>query len=73
MDDAVAHLQEIIVIKDAVNNDDLQTTSLLKRKQGAASREGQGQAIRAWGSHWRSSVMYALLVQVAETKTPTGT
>lgn len=73
VDDAVYHLQDIITIKDAVNNDDSQTTSPLKRKQGAASRESQGQAIRTWGSHWRSSVVYAFLTQVAETETPAGT
>jgi hypothetical protein len=73
VDDAVYHLQDIITIKDATNNDDSQTTSPLKRKQGAASRESQGQAIRTWGSHWRSSVVYTFLTQVAETETPAGT
>ena len=73
VDDGVMHLPEVIAIKDAVNNDGLETTSPLKRKQGTTTRESQGQAIRGLGSYWRSSVIYALLTQVAEAETPTGT
>lgn len=72
IDDAVYHLQDIVEKKDAVTHTD-QTTSLpLKRKQGASAenqRQMQGLAIRKWGSNWRSSVMYALLTEIAESKT----
>lgn len=72
VDGAVSHLPEIVAIKDSFNNRGPTTTSPLKRKQGATSRETQGQAIRHWGSQWRSSVMYSLLTQVAEGETDTG-
>lgn len=72
VDDAVSDLQDIVEKKDAVSHE-AQTANLpLKRKQGACAesqREMQGLAIRKWGSNWRSSAMYALLTEVAETKT----
>lgn len=72
VDDAVSHLPDIVEKKDAVSHEDQTTTLPLKRKQGACAesqREMQGLAIRKWGSNWRSSAMYALLTEVAETKT----
>lgn len=72
VDDAVSHLQDIVEKKDAVSHEDQTTTLPLKRKQGACAesqREMQGLAIRKWGSNWRCSAMYALLTEVAETKT----
>lgn len=72
IDDAVSHLEEIITMKDSLSSPDTATTSPLKRKQSATSREAQGQAIRSWGSHWRSSVLYALLVQISEVDDPGG-
>ena len=74
VDDATSHLQDIIEMKDAFNHEDQTANLLLKRKQGNGAktqREIQGSAIRKWGSNWRSSVMYALLTEVAETKTET--
>ena len=72
VDDAASHLQDIIEKKDAFNHEGCPPTVPLKRKQGASleiQRETQGLAIRKWGFNWRSSVMYALLTEVAETKT----
>ena len=69
VDDAASHLQDIVDKKDAFNDEDRLTTV---RKQGASpeiEREIQGLAIRKWGSNWRSSVMYALLTEIAETET----
>ena len=74
VDDAASHLQDIVEKKDAFNYEEQPTTVPLKRKQGASSeiqREMQGLAIRKWGPNWRSSVMYALLAEVAETRTET--
>lgn len=74
VDDAVSHLQDIVEKKEAINFEDQTTTLPLERKQGASSedqREIQGLAIRKWGSNWRSSVIYALLTEVAETRTET--
>ena len=70
--EAVSYLPEIIAMKNAFCAYENLTTSPLKRKQSAVSREDQGQAIRRWGSHWRSSVMYALLVEIAESETQIG-
>lgn len=74
VDVAVSHLQDIVEKKDAASYEDQTATLSLKRKQGASAespRVMQGLAIRKWGSNWRSSVMYALLTEVAETKTAT--
>lgn len=74
VDDAVSHLQDIVEKKNAITLENQTTILPLKRKQGASSetqREIQGLAIRKWGSNWRSSVIYALLIEVAETKTET--
>ncbi|KAI4170764.1 MAG: hypothetical protein LQ343_004726 [Gyalolechia ehrenbergii] len=65
VENAVAHLDEIIQIKDATVNP-ASTTSPLKRKQNSPSRSEQGMTIRRWGPRWRSSVMYALLTQIVE-------
>jgi len=72
VDDAVAHRHEIIAMKEAVMEEEKPRPSSLKRKQEADLRVAQGLAIRRWGSHWRSSVMYALLVQVSEADLESG-
>ena len=72
IDDAASQLQDIVEKKNAFSHKDHSTTVPLKRKQGASpeiQRQMQGLAIRKWGSNWRSSVIYALLTEVAETKT----
>ena len=74
VDDAASDLQDIVEKKDFFNHEDQTTTSPLQRMQSANAniqREIQGLAIRKWGYNWRSSVMYALLSEVAETKTET--
>ena len=74
VDDAASHLQDIVEKKNAFKREDQPTTAPLKRKQGPSpeiQREMQGLAIRKWGFNWRSSVMYALLTEVVETKTET--
>lgn len=73
IDDAVANMQEIITMKEAGFQEKQPTSSPLKRKHEATVRVAQGQAIRGWGSHWRSSVVYALLLQVSEAKSESGT
>lgn len=72
VDEAVSHLDEIIAMKNDVNDQSQQTTSPLKRKHGTADRASQGQSIRKWGTHWRTSVIHALLTQVGESETPSG-
>ncbi len=72
VDDAAFYLQEIVENKDTFNYGEPTTTLPLKQEQGTSAeiqRETQGLAIRKWGSNWRSSVMYALLTEVVETKT----
>ena len=72
VDNAISHREEIVRIKDEVNYDSQPSTVPSKRKQGSSSRESQGQAIRRWGSNWRSSVLYALLTEVTKTESLTG-
>ncbi len=72
VDDAVSHLEDIIAIKNSVNDQTQPTTSPLERKQGVTDRVSQGQAIRRWGSKWRVSVIYALLTQIGECAARSG-
>lgn len=66
IDNAAAHLMDIIQVKDATAGQGSSTSSPLKRKRESVSREIQGMAIRRWGATWRSSVVYALLTQASE-------
>lgn len=72
IDDAVSHLNEIVTMKDSLNDHSPPTTSPLKRKQSTIERVSQGLSIRNWGSDWRVSVIYALLTQVGESETSSG-
>lgn len=72
VDDAVSHLEEIVTMKNGVNDHSQPATSPLKRKQSTGDRVSQGQSIRRWGTKWRTSVIYALLTQVGESETPGG-
>ena len=66
IDDAVANRKEIVALKNAaVEGEDLASSSP-KRKKSPIGRDIQGQAIRSWGSNWRSAVIYALLTDVFE-------
>ena len=66
VENAVVNLDGIIQIKDAAIGRTSFTTSPLKRKLESPTRLEQGMAIRRWGPHWRSSVLYAMLTQVVE-------
>ncbi len=72
IENAVIYLPDILTTREVVNDQEAATTSLLKRKQHSVLREAQGMAIRRWGVHWRSSVMYTLLVEVMDTKEAIG-
>ena len=73
IDNAISHREEIVSIKNEVNcNSEEPSIVPSKRKQGSSSRESQGQAIRRWGTYWRSSVLYALLTDVTKTESLTG-
>lgn len=69
---AVNNLHEIIASKNATVGEDVPTTSPLKRKFDATSREDFGMAIRRWGGHWRNYTMYAILVGLMEAEDVTG-
>ncbi|KAL8963217.1 MAG: hypothetical protein Q9193_000488 [Seirophora villosa] len=66
VDNAIRDLNEIIQIKDAANVARPSITSPLEPRHKSPTRSEQGMAIRRWGPYWRSSVMFALLIQVAE-------
>ncbi|MCJ1250461.1 CCA tRNA nucleotidyltransferase, mitochondrial [Trapelia coarctata] len=61
--DAVLHYEEVIASKDALANEARSVPIPTKRKQPALSREGLGMSVRRWGPHWRSTVIYAMLVE----------
>ncbi|KAL8988623.1 MAG: hypothetical protein Q9177_002332 [Variospora cf. flavescens] len=66
IDNAIRDLNDIIHLKDAANVADPPVTFPLGPGQESPIRSKQGMAIRRWGPYWRSSVMFALLTQVAE-------
>ena len=65
--DSVLHLDEIIASKDALSSEFEPASVPTKRKRGPLTRDQLGMCIRRWGSQWRSSVLFALLVQCMET------
>lgn len=69
---AAINIDDIDMTKNSMIHEIAPTTSKLKRKSPSVHREIQGKAIRRWGSQWRSSVMYALLVKIAEEIDPAG-
>ena len=72
VEDAVSCLPEIIAVKDGTIKDEQSTSSPSKRKLDTVDRVSHGQALRRWGSNWRNSVLFAMLTQVAESKTEAG-
>jgi tRNA nucleotidyltransferase (CCA-adding enzyme) len=69
---AVLHIDEIIATKDAFCRRPKDTTVPIKRKQEMISREAQGMSIRRWGAGWRSSTLFALLVESTGTENEQG-
>ena len=67
IDNAVLSLPDILKTREAINERRDSPASSLKRKQDSDLREAQGMAIRRWGVHWRSNVIFALLVDIMET------
>ena len=72
VDDAVSCLPEIIAVKDSIVEDGQSTSLSSKRKIDTSDRVSHGQALRRWGSNWRSNVLFAILTQVSESKTEAG-
>ena len=72
IDNAVTSLSDILRIRSTLDVGKDVTTSSLKRKRESDTREAQGVALRRWGAHWRSSVIFALLVEVKEATGPHG-
>ena len=65
VDAATHHLQEVIDLKDSIGPK--QESNEVNHKQVAAiDRAIHGQAIRRWGSEWRSVVIFALLTEAME-------
>ena len=72
INDAVLSLHDISKTREAIKEQGQATCSSLKRKQVSDLRETQGMAIRRWGVHWRSNVIFALLVDIMETREAHG-
>ena len=72
IDHAVLSVNDISKTKQVSSEQEGAVTSPLKRKQNQDMRETQGMAIRRWGVHWRSNVMFALLVDIMETREVNG-
>ena len=58
------------MFKDATVIDSKSAGPPLKRKSGTPDRGVLGMAIRRWGTYWRSSVVFALLLQMMECGQP---
>lgn len=72
INDAVFELESVIKMKDSVVSWRKSTTTPLEIRDRSSIREMQGQAVRHWGSCWRSIAIYALLVQLSEVRGETG-
>lgn len=72
IEEAVTNIDDIDITKNLIVDELSLAASSLKRKDPSSSREIQGKAIRRWGAHWRSSVIYALLVQISEANDQAG-
>ncbi|KAL6719104.1 CCA tRNA nucleotidyltransferase, mitochondrial [Lecanora helva] len=66
VNDAVSCLAEIVAIKDLASNGRQPTSAPSETKSATLDRVTQGLAIRSWGANWRSSIMYAILTQLAD-------
>ena len=65
VDDAFTYRREVLSLKDSTLNSEPLLSSR-KRKATAVGREVLGVAIRGWGFHWRTIVIYALLWEVSK-------
>lgn len=70
IEEAVCSREEVLRLLDCLTESESTTTSPLKRKSSFDDRVVQGMAIRRWGLHWRSNVMFALLTDLYETANP---
>ncbi|KAL9637365.1 MAG: hypothetical protein Q9164_002230 [Protoblastenia rupestris] len=70
VEDSVTNLKDVVTLKDSAARNEKVPTSPLKRNSNTIGRDTQGQAIRGWGSHWRSIVIFALLTEIAEAASP---
>ncbi|MCJ1403697.1 CCA tRNA nucleotidyltransferase, mitochondrial [Xylographa trunciseda] len=70
--DAALYYTEVIASKDALFKEAASTVVPMKRKQETLSREALGMAIRRWGINWRSTTVYAMLVEIMESEGSVG-
>lgn len=70
--EAVLYLPDVIMTKGEVIDQPDQAAKDSKRKQSSISRELHGKAIHQWGPHWRSTVIFAFLVQISHTQNQSG-
>ena len=71
VDAAVHCLQEVIDLKNSIGAQQGSGEADPKQKP-TDTRAIHGQAIRAWGSEWRSIVIFALLTEAMELGSPDG-
>ena len=72
VEEAVLYLSDVIMTKGYAIDQPDSAARDSKQKLSSDSRELHGKAIRQWGPHWRSTVMFALLVQIAEAQNQSG-
>lgn len=70
--DAILDLESVIELKDSTISRRKSSTWPLETRNLSAIREVQGQAVRRWGPRWRSTAIYALLVQLSEAREESG-
>ena len=72
VDAAVYHLQEVVELKNSIKAQQECGEANSEQTKPTVTREIHGQAIRAWGSEWRSIVIFALLTEAMELGSPNG-
>ena len=69
---SVLHFDDIVASKLASSNKFQASAIPMKRKRNVLTRDRLGMSIRRWGTNWRSSVVFALLVQSMEAEHEVG-
>ena len=70
--DAVLEIESVVKMKDSIVSWTKSSKLPVEMRDQSSIRETQGQAIRHWGSRWRSIAIYALLVQLSEVRDESG-
>ena len=70
VDAAASHLQEVINLKNSIKTQQDPGDLAPKEERVPVARQVHGRALRAWGSDWRSVIVFALLTEATDLQDP---